>query len=192
MRLVVASANSDKVAEIAAVLDGFELVPRPTEVGEVVEDGDTLEDNARLKAQSILAATGEATVADDTGLEVAALDGAPGVYSARFAGPDATYADNVALLLHALEDKAGRAARFRTVAMVCFPDGTEVAAEGVVDGEIALAARGTNGFGYDPVFVPSGGGGRTFAEMTVGEKNSLSHRGRAFRSLASLLAAKTD
>lgn len=183
MRLVLASANPDKVAEMAAILEGIELVPRPASVGEVVEDGATLEDNARLKAAAITAATGEAAVADDTGLEVAALGGAPGVYSARYAGPGATYADNVAALLRALDGAGDRSARFRTVALVCFPDGTEVVGEGSVDGQIALVARGTNGFGYDPVFVPAGAGGRTYGELTAGEKNTLSHRGRAFRAL---------
>lgn len=191
----MASANADKVAEIAAVLDGVldgvELLPRPPDVGEVEEDGLTLEDNARLKARAILDATGEAAVADDTGLEVAALGGAPGVFSARYAGPAATYADNVDALLQALRGNPDRAARFRTVALVCFPDGREeVMAEGVVEGEIAIGPRGANGFGYDPVFVPVGGGGLTFAEMTVGEKNALSHRGRAFRALAALLASE--
>lgn len=189
MRLVMASANPDKVAEIAAVLSSVELLPRPLSVGEVEEDGLTLEDNARLKARAILAATGEAAVADDTGLEVAVLGGAPGVYSARYAGPGATYADNVAALLEALDGSSDRAARFRTVALACFPDGREAVAEGVVEGEIATEARGANGFGYDPVFIPAGAGGRTFAEMAAEEKNALSHRGRAFRALAALLAA---
>ena len=188
MRLVLASANPDKAAEIAAVLDGFELVPRPPEVGEVEETGATLEENALLKARAIMAATGEAAVADDTGLEVDALGGAPGVYSSRYAGPGATYADNVAALLAALGDRPDRAARFRTVAVACFPDGREVVADGAVEGTIATAARGTAGFGYDPVFVPDGLDGRTFAEMTAGEKNAVSHRGRAFRALASLLS----
>jgi len=187
VRLVLASANPDKVAEIAAILGGVELLARPASVGEVEEDGLTLEDNARLKARAVMAATGEAAVADDTGLEVAALGGAPGVYSARYAGPDATYADNVAALLAALDGRSDRTARFRTVALACFPDGTEVVAEGVVDGEIAPEPRGGNGFGYDPVFAPAGAGGRTFAEMTVEEKNALSHRGRAFRALAAVL-----
>ncbi|HET7489726.1 MAG TPA: RdgB/HAM1 family non-canonical purine NTP pyrophosphatase [Acidimicrobiales bacterium] len=189
MRLVVASANRDKVAEFAAVLagTGVELVPRPDAVGEVVEDGLTLEDNARLKAVAIVAATGEAAVADDTGLEVAALGGAPGVYSSRYAGPGATYADNVAAVLRALEGVADRRARFRTVALARFPEGTEVVAEGVVDGTIAVAPRGDGGFGYDPVFVPAGGDGRTFAELTTEEKNGVSHRGRAFRALAAAL-----
>lgn len=188
MRLVLASANPDKAAEIAAVLGGFELVPRPAEVGDVEETGRTLEDNALLKARAVLAATGEAAVADDTGLEVDALGGAPGVYSARYAGPGATYADNVAALLAALGDRPDRAARFRTVAVACFPDGRQVVAEGVVAGAIATEARGEAGFGYDPVFVPAAGDGRTFAQMAPGEKNAVSHRGRAFRALAALLA----
>ncbi|HEX2699226.1 MAG TPA: RdgB/HAM1 family non-canonical purine NTP pyrophosphatase [Acidimicrobiales bacterium] len=190
MRLVVATANPDKVAEIAAVLDPVELAPRPPSVDEIVEDGETLEDNARLKARAIVAATGEPAVADDTGLEVSALDGAPGVYSARYAGPGATYADNVTALLQAMDGRADRSARFRTVAMVCFPDGRDLVAEGVVDGEITVAPRGTGGFGYDPVFAPAGSGGRTFAEMTSAEKNAVSHRGRAFRALAALLAGE--
>ena len=189
MRLVMATANADKVVEIAAVLRGFEVLPRPASVPDVEETGETLEDNARLKARAILAATGEAAVADDTGLEVATLGGAPGVYSSRFAGPDATYADNVAALLRALAGCTDRTARFRTVALACFPDGREVVAEGVVAGRIAEEARGSAGFGYDPVFVPDGVGGRTFAEMSTEEKNAVSHRGRAFRALAAVLSA---
>ena len=197
LRLVVASANPDKVKEIVAVLSSamvVELVPRPANVPEVVEDGETLLDNARLKAHALLAATGTAAVADDTGLEVDALGGAPGVYAARYAGEDATYADNVAKLLAELGARADgggdRRAHFKTVALAVFPDGTEIWAEGVLDGSIAVAARGDNGFGYDPVFEPDGGGGRTFAEMDAVEKDSLSHRGRAFRALAQRLAAR--
>ena len=192
MRLVLATANPDKAAEIAAVLPEVELVPRPTAVPDVDETGDTLVDNARLKARALAEATGEAAVADDTGLEVDALDGAPGVRSSRYAGPGATYADNVAHLLSALEGRADRRARFRTVALVWFPDGTEVVAEGVVEGRISSAPRGAAGFGYDPVFVPDEGGGRTFAEMTPEEKNAISHRARAFRALAGLLVTATD
>lgn len=188
MRLVVASANPDKVAEIAAVLVGVDLVPRPASVPEVEETGATLEENARLKARAIMAATGQAAVADDTGLEVRALGGAPGVLSARYAGPAATYADNVNALLDAMDGTVDRRARFRTVALACFPDGRELVAEGAVDGWIARTARGTGGFGYDPVFAPDGGGGRTFAEMAADEKHAVSHRGRAFRGLAVLLA----
>ncbi|MCU1449106.1 MAG: non-canonical purine pyrophosphatase, RdgB/HAM1 family [Acidimicrobiales bacterium] len=189
MRLVLATANPDKAREIADALPGFELVPRPAAVPDVDETAETFEGNARLKAAALCDATDEPAVADDTGLEVAALDGRPGVYSARFAGPDATYADNVAKLLADLDGvpSDGRRARFRTVALVRFPDGREVWTEGVVDGHIATEARGDEGFGYDPVFVPDEGGGRTFAEMTLAEKQSVSHRGRAFRALAGRL-----
>jgi len=195
LRLVVASANRDKVKEIVAVLSealDVELVPRPDDVPEVVEDGATLVDNARLKARALMRATGTAAVADDTGLEVDALGGAPGVYAARYAGEDATYADNVDKLLRelgALADGGGeRRARFKSIAFVAFPDGSEVWAEGVMEGTIATAPRGDNGFGYDPVFEPDTGGGRTFAEMSAAEKDAMSHRGRAFRSLAQMLA----
>jgi len=195
----MASANPDKVTEIAAVLRGaleVELLPRPPEVPDVVEDGETLLDNARLKAQALVAATGLPAVADDTGLEVQALGGAPGVYSARYAGEDVTYADNVAKLLSELDalpdDGGSRAARFRTVALVAFPDGTELWAEGVVDGTIARQAQGSAGFGYDPVFVPAEGGGATFADMTPEAKHAISHRGRAFRALAAALADRPD
>jgi XTP/dITP diphosphohydrolase len=191
LKLVCASANPDKVAEIAAILDAdVELVPRPADVPDVVEDADTLEGNARLKATAIAAATGQPALADDTGLEVAALGGAPGVYTARYSGPEATYADNRAKLLVELAGHADRSARFRSVVMVVWPDGSELAAEGVCDGTIAEQERGERGFGYDPVFVPFDGDGRTFAEMTDGEKNALSHRARALRNLLSTLSAR--
>jgi len=194
VRLVLASANRDKAAEISAILTaavpGLDLVPRPADLPDVDETGATLLENARLKAAAIAAATGEAAVADDTGLAVDALDGAPGVYSARFAGEDATYADNVAKLLKELDGVTPerRTARFETVAMIRWPDGREVAVTGAVDGVIAPDARGDGGFGYDPIFVPLEGDGRTFAELTPEEKHALSHRGRAFRALAAKLA----
>jgi XTP/dITP diphosphohydrolase len=187
---VLATANPDKAAEIVAVLHDagapVELAPRPETADEVEETGATLEENARLKAAALCAATGLPAIADDTGLEVDALGGAPGVYSARFAGPDATYADNVARLLERLAgvEAPRRTARFATVAVARWPDGREVAAIGEVDGTIAETPRGTNGFGYDPLFVPTEGDGRTFAEMSTAEKHALSHRGRAFRTLA--------
>jgi XTP/dITP diphosphohydrolase len=189
MRLVLATANPHKAVEIGEVLGGlgFALEPRPVDVPDVDETGSTLEENARLKAVALVAATGAAAVADDTGLEVAALDGAPGVYSARFSGEDATYESNVRKLLASLEGVDDRRARFLTVALVRFPDGREVMAEGVMEGVIASEARGTNGFGYDPVFVPDDGDGRTYAEMSLEEKDAVSHRGRAFRLLASRL-----
>jgi len=189
VRLVLATANPDKAAEIVPLLAGFEVVPRPPSVPEVEETADTLEGNARLKARALVEATGEAAVADDTGLEVAALGGRPGVWSARFAGTDATYADNVVKLLADLEGVEDRRARFRTVAVACLPDGSEVVAEGWVDGRLTAVPRGDGGFGYDPVFVPGDGDGRTFAEMALAEKEAVSHRGRAFRALAARLGS---
>jgi XTP/dITP diphosphohydrolase len=194
VRLVLASANPDKSKEIAAILKaavpGLDLAPRPADLPDVEETGTTLIENARLKAAAIAAATGEAAVADDTGLAVDALGGAPGVWSARFAGEGATYADNVAKLLHELDgvDSEKRTARFETVALVRWPDGREVSATGAVDGVIATEPLGTRGFGYDPVFIPTEGDGSTFAELTPLEKHAVSHRGRAFRALAAELA----
>lgn len=187
MKLVLASANPGKAAEIVALLDGHELLPRPAHVPDVVEDGETLLDNARLKARALADATGLPAVADDTGLEVDALAGAPGVISARWAGVGCTPADNVAKLLRELDGAADRRARFRTVALVAWPDGREIWAEAASEGTIAHAPAGDNGFGYDPVFAPDGGDGRTFAELTRDEKAALSHRGRAFRALAARL-----
>lgn len=204
-QFVLATANPHKAAEIIQILgDTVALLPRPDDVPDVDETGDSLLDNARLKAEALVAATGLPAIADDTGLEVDALGGAPGVYSARYAGPGATYADNVAKLLAALAGPAeagastgtaDRRARFRTVALARWPDGHEVVAEGVVSGIITEAPRGTGGFGYDPVFLPDEGDGRTLAELAEesGEaKNRLSHRGRAFRSLAEQIAGRGD
>jgi XTP/dITP diphosphohydrolase len=188
VRFVLATANPDKAAEIAAMLTDVELVPRPLDVPEVEETGDTLTDNAQLKAQALVATTGLAAIADDTGLEVDALDGAPGVRSARYAGENATYADNVAKLLRELEGVTNRRARFRTAAAASFPDGRGINISGSVEGVIATQPRGDNGFGYDSVFIPDGGDGRTFAEMTAEEKHAVSHRGRAFRGLRELLS----
>lgn len=196
MRLVLATANPGKAVELRAVLGAaaglevLEIVPRPPGLAEPEEDGASLADNARIKARAVVNATGQAAVADDTGLEVAALDGAPGLVTARFAGPHATFADNIAKLLAELEGVGDRRARWRTVALVCFPDGSEVAAEGSCDGVITESPRGSGGFGYDPVFVPDDGDGRTLAELSPEEKNAISHRGRAFRALAQRLGAR--
>ena len=189
MRLVLATANPDKAREIEDLLDGFEVVARPASVPDVEETGATLVENALLKARAVRDATGEPAVADDTGLEVDALDGAPGVRSARFAGPAATSDENVDKLLAALAGvpPGSRRARFRTVAAACLPDGRELVAEGAVDGVITGARRGSGGFGYDSVFVPDDGDGRTFAEMTLAEKQAVSHRSRAFSALATTL-----
>jgi XTP/dITP diphosphohydrolase len=189
VRLVLATANPDKARELAGLLEGFEVLPRPADLPDVEETEETLEGNASLKAAAVCQATGDLAVADDTGLEVDALGGRPGVYAARYAGPEATYADNVAKLLEELAGvpAAERTARFRTVAIARYPDGREIVAEGIVEGTIAEAPAGEDGFGYDPVFVPAGGDGRTFAEMTRAEKAAVSHRGRALRALAAEL-----
>ena len=188
-KLVCASANPDKVAEIAFILrDAVVLLPRPDDVPDVVEDADTLVGNARLKAEAIRDATGLASVADDTGFEVDALGGAPGVYAARYAGEGCTYADNRAKLLGELGDATDRRARFRTSVLVAHPDGTELAVDGVCEGHVIHEERGDGGFGYDSIFVPDDGDGRTFAEMTDAEKHAISHRGRAFRNLLDALS----
>jgi XTP/dITP diphosphohydrolase len=187
-QLVCASANPDKVAEIRAILDDVvDVLPRPADVPDVVEDADTLLGNARLKAVAISTASGLPALADDTGLEVDALGGSPGVFSARYAGDGCTYEDNRRKLLTRLDGVTDRSARFRTVAIVVWPDGSEVAAEGVCEGSITDAERGGAGFGYDAVFEPLDGGGSTFAEMSATAKHAISHRGRAFRALLSEL-----
>jgi XTP/dITP diphosphohydrolase len=192
--VVLASANPNKAREIAEILgDRVTLVPRPPEVPDVAEDATTFEGNARLKAVALVAATGLAALADDSGLEVDALGGEPGVSSARYAGDGATDPDNVAKLLRALEalgavDPAARTARFRAVLVLRRPDGAEVVCDGVVEGTIARAPRGDGGFGYDPVFVPLEGEGRTFAEMDAAAKHAISHRGRALAALVAQMA----
>ena len=186
--VVCASANPHKVAEIVDLMDGVvDLEPRPADLADVEEDADTLIGNARLKALAVCIATGMPALADDTGLEVTALGGAPGVRTARFAGEPPSDERNRAKMLEELANSSDRSARFRTVALLCFPDGREIVAEGVCEGSIAKAERGDRGFGYDPLFVPAAGDGRTFAEMTMGEKHHLSHRGKAFRALAMAL-----
>jgi XTP/dITP diphosphohydrolase len=192
VKLVLATANPDKAQEIADILGaavpGIELVARPADVPDVDETGDTLEANARLKAAALCEATGLPAIADDSGLEVDALGGAPGVYSSRYSGPEATYHSNVTKLLHELDGVDDRRARFRAVVTVVFPDGSDVSAEGVVDGRIVDGRRGDGGFGYDPVFVPDDDPrGRTFAEMSDEDKHAVSHRGRAVRALAAKL-----
>jgi XTP/dITP diphosphohydrolase len=182
-RLVIASKNSDKIREIEDVLEQMGLageIVSGLDWPDVEETGETLEENALIKARAVVEATGLPSIADDTGLEVEALAGEPGVHTARFAGPDATYDENVARMLEVMEGVANRVARFRTVVALVFPDGAEILAEGSVEGVITEVRRGIGGFGYDPVFEVNG---RTLAEMTAGEKNELSHRARALRAL---------
>jgi len=191
-KIVLATGNADKVREMRrlfADLPASEVVPA-SELGplpEVVEDGETLAENALKKAREIAAACGELCVADDTGLEVDALDGAPGIYAARYAGADASYQDNCVKLLAEMEGVVERRACFRTVMAVVDPStGFEKTVDGLLEGSILEAARGDRGFGYDPVFyVPALG--RGLAEMTIEEKNQISHRALAARAMAELL-----
>jgi XTP/dITP diphosphohydrolase len=190
---VLATFNRDKARELEALLRdaGITLRTLADYPGATapVEDGATLLENARIKAVAAVAVTGLPAIADDTGLEVDALGGEPGIHAARFAGSGATYDDNVRLLLDRLTGvlPARRGARFRTMCIARFPDGREVIGEGVLEGRILESRRGTGGFGYDPVFgLPDG---RALAELTPDEKNALSHRARAVRDLAGKLAA---
>jgi len=186
-RLVVASKNPDKIAEIESVLAEEGVVGRIVwglDWPDVDETEDTLEGNALLKARTVASATGLASMADDTGLEVAALRGAPGVRTGRYAGPQATYADNVARLLDEMTGVDDRSAVFRTVVALVSPGGTPRVVEGRLDGTITHRPRGDTGFGYDPVFEV---GGRTLAEMGPREKQRISHRAQAIRALAAAL-----
>ena len=188
LQLVCASANPGKVAEIEQLMpQGVSLLPRPTSVADVVEDASTLVGNARLKARAIVEATGCPALADDTGLFVDALSGLPGVRTARYAGEEATDADNKEKLLAALENSTARTCRFITAVVVLWPNGDEVVVEGVCEGSIALRETGNSGFGFDALFIPAAGDGKTFAEMQAEEKNAMSHRGKAFVELAKVL-----
>ena len=193
---VLATANPHKAEEMRDVLAplGVELLARPDDVPEVEETESTLEGNALLKAHALCAATGQAAIADDTGLFIDALDGRPGVWSARYAGEHATYADNVDKALRELADVPDehRRAQFRSVIAVAFPDGSSWWVEGTLAGVMARVPHGEHGFGYDPIFVPDDGDGRTLAEFSAEEKNALSHRGRALRAFAEKLLRSSD
>ncbi len=185
--LVIATRNPHKLAEIRALFPFPGLTLRSAldypDIPEVVEDGATLEANAIKKAVTLAQGTGSPALADDTGLEVEALNGAPGVYSARYAGEHADYMANNHKLLKALEGQPNRQARFRCVIALAQPSGQAEYVEGICTGTIALAPRGNNGFGYDPLFVPESET-RTFAELSSNEKHACSHRGRALRAAA--------
>jgi len=214
MKIVLATRNADKVREISAMFSGMDVelstLDQFGDIPEVVEDGDTLEHNALKKAREVLGHTGCCALADDTGLEVDALDGAPGVYAARYAGPDATYEDNTAKVIKELEGvpESERTARFRCVIALALAgddartladrvkdepnvhsnadvgDGVALVTEGILDGRITTAPRGSDGFGYDPVFEV---GEQTLAEMGSDEKNQISHRYRALVEMRELL-----
>ena len=193
MKLAIATNNRHKLQEIRAILgDSFEELLSLKDLGidvDVEETGTTLEENALIKARAILALSGIATLADDTGLMVDALNGAPGVYSARYAGEEHNDAKNRSLLLKNLNGVKDRSAHFATVIALCYPDGKTLTASGRVNGEILLSERGTEGFGYDSLFF-STELGKTFAEATQAEKNSVSHRGRALRAMLELVKSQ--
>jgi XTP/dITP diphosphohydrolase len=188
---VLATANPHKTEEIRRVLADFdlELLPRPSDVPDVDETDDTLQGNALLKAHALCDATGHPAVADDTGLFIDALDGRPGVHSARFAGRGASFEDNVNKVLLELGGvkEPDRTARFRTVIAAVYPDGESWWVEGVLEGTVLRECRGEHGFGYDPIFAPLGEGGRSLAELSSDEKNAISHRGNALRAFAAKL-----
>lgn len=190
MRLVLATRNEHKVREIRAILDGLDVELLSfhdlADLPDVVEDGDTLDDNAIKKAVEVAAATGLPSLADDTGLEVAALDGAPGVRSARYAGPECDYDRNNTKLLAELDGATDRRAAFRCVIALATPERVVGTVEGKTTGVIMGERRGDGGFGYDPLFLPDGFE-RTYAEMDDGEKNAISHRGRAVRAARALV-----
>jgi XTP/dITP diphosphohydrolase len=191
VRFVLATTNTHKVREISDILAGVGLdvvlVAPPDGIPDVEETGSTFEENARLKATAMCTATGLPSIADDSGLVVDALGGAPGVHSARYAGDERDDERNLDKLIDAMAEVPDdlRTARYVAVAIARYPDGREVAAFGEVEGVLTRERRDAGeGFGYDPVFVPDDGDGRTFAEMPAAAKHEISHRGRAFRTLA--------
>ncbi|MDQ3645533.1 MAG: RdgB/HAM1 family non-canonical purine NTP pyrophosphatase [Actinomycetota bacterium] len=190
MRAVFASRNRHKAEQVALLLPGIELIPLDVVAPdlELEEPFDTFEENALAKARAVVNATKLPAVADDSGLEVDALGGAPGVRSARFAGEVATDRENNEKLVAALRDvpEDRRTCRYRCVAVLVLPDGRHLSAEGSCEGRVVLEPRGTEGFGYDPYVVPEGDS-RTMAEIPLEEKLGFSHRGRAFRALDELI-----
>jgi XTP/dITP diphosphohydrolase len=190
--VVIASTNPGKIAEVRQIMAGLPLVLLTSDdVGgwpEIEETGDTYLANALLKARAVAAVTGRAALADDSGIEVDALDGAPGVRSARFSGERASDEDNNAKLIDSLDGVPyeRRGARYRCVSVLVTPDGEEIAGIGSCEGRIGFEPRGTGGFGYDPWFIPERES-RTMAELTAEEKHAISHRGKALRGLADKL-----
>ena len=190
--LVLASGNKGKLAEFQRLLEGLDVqihsMKAYPEIGEIVEDGSTFAENALIKARAVCKATGKPAMADDSGLAVDALNGAPGIYSARFAGEQRSDADNNAKVLQLLEgvEDNKRTARFFCVIAIVLPDGREYTVEGTCEGTILRALRGEGGFGYDPLFYVESLD-KTFAELTMEEKNRISHRGNANRKAVEII-----
>ncbi|NQV53837.1 MAG: RdgB/HAM1 family non-canonical purine NTP pyrophosphatase [Flavobacteriales bacterium] len=191
MELIFASGNAHKIKELNDKSPGHIQVISMREKGfegEIAEPGETLEENARIKADFIYDLFGENVFADDSGLEIEALDGAPGVFSARYAGPDCSFEDNNKKVLIELAGEENRRAHFRTVIHLIL-NGEHFSFEGAVNGTIIAQLKGTEGFGYDPIFLPEGHD-RTFAEMSLAEKNSISHRAQAVEKLIHFLHSR--
>ncbi|SHF54059.1 non-canonical purine NTP diphosphatase [Dysgonomonas macrotermitis] len=187
-KLIFSTNNEHKLEEVRGILEPYYQILSLKDIGDdtdIPETGDTLEDNAMIKADYLWNTYHLNCFADDTGLEVEALDNAPGVYSARYAGEQKNSADNVDKLLKELEGKENRKARFRTVIALIL-DGKRYIFEGKIEGAIIESPRGTSGFGYDPIFMPDGYD-KTFAELTLADKNEISHRARAVQQLALFL-----
>jgi len=197
MQLVLATNNEDKIKEIRNLLDDLQVTILTKsdflEFPDVEETGSTLEENALLKAKAVAKFCDLPAVADDTGLEVDALNGAPGVYSSRFAGENASYADNVNKLIESLKDVSPdkRTARFRCVIAICWEDGSTETVEGVAEGFISEEAEGSSGFGYDPIFFYPPAGKR-FSQMTMDEKNVVSHRGKALQEVRTVIMRRLN
>lgn len=194
-RLLIATNNAHKVKEFRRLLDGLPIdLVTPHDIGltlDVEETGETFEENARLKAHAFAEASGLPALADDSGIEVDALDGRPGVRSARYGGPSLDDPGRTQLLLAEMRDvpEGKRTCRYRVVLVLADPDGGEQFAEGRCEGVVAYGTAGTNGFGYDPVFfVPAYG--KTIAQLDPAEKDSISHRGKAARAMARILATR--
>ena len=190
--LVLASGNKGKLAEFQRLLEGLDVqihsMKEYPEIGEIVEDGSTFAENALIKARAVCKATGKPAMADDSGLAADALNGAPGIYSARFAGEQRSDADNNAKVLQLLEgvEDSKRTARFFCVIAIVLPDGREYTVEGTCEGTILHALQGEGGFGYDPLFYVESLD-KTFAELTMEEKNRISHRGHANRKAVEII-----
>ena len=191
MKFVMATHNQKKLQELERILMPLHISVSAPDLPEVEETGTTLAENAFLKADSACRETGLPAVADDSGLVVDALGGAPGVYSARYAGEDATDLDRIHKLLDAIRDvpREKRAAKFVSAICCVFPDGTRITAQGECAGTIAFAPEGEGGFGYDPVFLVNG---KSFAQLTAEEKDEISHRGRALRAFAEKLRNRKE
>lgn len=192
-QLLFATHNCNKASEIQKLLHDKYLIKTLDDIGitnDIAETGTTLIENARIKAHYLHSLNKTACFADDTGLEVDALNGAPGVYSARYAGEECNSSNNIDKLLHELQNVNNRSARFKTVIIYIDNNGMEHSFEGIVEGQIIKERRGTDGFGYDPIFVPNDSKGLTFAQLSTDEKNKISHRGKAIRKLVAFLSAQ--